>query len=49
MHILSYLLDHGLAPEVATVALALILGAVFAACLNQHRVVDPANRVWACF
>jgi len=30
-------------------AAALVLGAVFAAYLNPHVVVDLANRVWACF
>ena len=28
---------------------ATALAAVFAAYLNPHRVVDLANRVWACF
>jgi hypothetical protein len=28
---------------------ATVLGAVFAAYLNPHTVVDLANRVWACF
>ena len=28
---------------------AVALAAVFAAYLNPHRVVDLANRVWACF
>ena len=30
-------------------AVALALGAVFAAYLSPHLVVDLANRVWACF
>ena len=30
-------------------AAAAALAAVFAAYLNPHRVVDLANRVWACF
>ena len=33
----------------AWLAAALALGAVFAAYLNPHLVVDLANRVWACF
>jgi hypothetical protein len=28
---------------------ALALGAVFAAYLNPHTVVDLANRFWSCF
>ncbi len=30
-------------------ALALVLGAVFAAYLSPHMVVDLASRVWSCF
>ena len=30
-------------------AAAAALAAVFAAYLNPHRVVELANRVWACF
>ncbi len=33
----------------ATAAALGVLGAVFAAYLNPHVVVDLANRVWACF
>lgn len=33
---------------VATV-LATVLALVFAAYLSPHRVVELANRVWACF
>ena len=29
--------------------LAAVLAAVFMAYLSPHRVVDLANRVWACF
>jgi len=31
------------------VAVALLLAAVFMAYRNPHRVVELANRVWACF
>jgi hypothetical protein len=30
-------------------AAAAVLGAVFAAYLNPHRVVELANRLWSCF
>ncbi len=30
-------------------AVALLLGAVFAAYLNPHRMVELANAVWSCF
>lgn len=33
----------------AVSAATLLLGAVFAAYLNPHTVVDLASRVWACF
>ena len=33
----------------AAAVAAVVLAAVFAAYLNPHRVVDLANRVWACF
>ncbi len=33
----------------AWAAALLALGAVFAAYLDPHLVVDLANRVWACF
>ena len=33
----------------AAVAAALALGAVFAAYLNPHLMVELANAVWACF
>ncbi len=34
---------------VAGAAALALLGAVFAAYLDPHAVVDLANRVWACF
>lgn len=33
----------------AWLVVAVALGAVFAAYLNPHTVVDLANRVWSCF
>lgn len=30
-------------------ALAVVLGAVFAAYLSPHMVVDLASRLWSCF
>jgi hypothetical protein len=40
-------------PLLARLAVLLVVGlaltAVFAAYLNPHRVVDLANRFWACF
>lgn len=34
---------------VAAGVVAAVLAAVFMAYRNPHRVVDLANRVWACF
>ncbi len=40
---------HGWRRWLAWSAVAAALLAVFMAYLNPHRVVDLANRLWACF
>jgi hypothetical protein len=42
-------MNHRARSALVTLAVALVLAAVFLAYLSPHLVVDLANRVWSCF
>jgi len=42
-------MKESLLKPLAWLTAAVVLALVFAAYLSPHRVVDLANRIWACF